>query len=110
MTWFDHQTSSIWTQPWGQALAGELKGTQLQILPFSLVPWATWKAEHPDTLALLPDRIYGIQPASDGFVVGVALGDDARGYDYRALIREGGIINDRLGEIPLVVHVNASTP
>ena len=52
MTWFDHETNSIWSQPWGIAISGPLKGTRLDMLPFSLAPWASWRAEHPDTLAL----------------------------------------------------------
>ena len=51
MTWFDHETNSIWSQPWGIAISGPLKGTRLDMLPFSLTLWASWQTEHPDTLA-----------------------------------------------------------
>ena len=110
MTWFDHETESIWTQPWGRALTGSLKGTQLQIIPFSLVPWGTWKAEHPETLALVLDdtRFYGQEVATNDFVAGVAIDDDAKAYPYRN-ISENIVTNDQIGEIPLVVHVNPET-
>jgi uncharacterized protein DUF3179 len=108
MTWFDHETGSIWTQPWGQALEGELKGTQLQIIPVSLVPWSTWLQEHPDTLALTSNETYGQQFTSDNFVAGVAIGDAARAYPYPT-IAEAIIVNDTLGEIPLVIHTNPET-
>ncbi len=26
MTWWDHETNSIWSQPWGMSIAGELEG------------------------------------------------------------------------------------
>ncbi len=50
MTWWDHDTNSIWSQPWGRAIRGELKGIELFLLPSELTTWGSWKAEHPDTL------------------------------------------------------------
>jgi len=111
MTWFDHATGSIWTQPWGRALTGDFKGTQLKLLPFSLVPWATWKAQHPDTLALVAEGRLGFTPGqtpTDDFVAGIALGDVARGYYYPALAGEG-VINDVLNSIPLLLFTDPET-
>jgi hypothetical protein len=108
MTWWDHETQSIWSQPWGRALVGPLKGTQLKLLPFSLVPWNTWRSEHPDTLALIVEGFnYGTTPR-DEFVAGVAIGDLARGYPY-PIIAELMVVNDLLGTIPVVVHTNPNT-
>ena len=39
MTWWDHQTQSVWSQVWGQSIAGQLKGTTLELIPASIVPW-----------------------------------------------------------------------
>ena len=111
MTWYDHETSSIWSQPWGRALVGPLKGTQLQVLPFSLVPYGTWLAEHPGTLVLFTGGgfgRYGRQSPRDDFVAGVAIGDAARAYPFDVL-REQPVINDVLDGIPLVVHTNPET-
>jgi len=107
MTWYDHETQSIWTQPLGRALTGPLKGTQLKIIPYSLVPWSTWREEHPDTLALIAERgsFRGQEPPTDNFVIGVAIGDVARGYVYPAVANRI-VVNDQLGDIPVVVHVN----
>ncbi|KAA3656338.1 MAG: DUF3179 domain-containing protein [Chloroflexi bacterium] len=33
MTWYDHDTSSIWSQPWGRAIQGEQKGVELRLAP-----------------------------------------------------------------------------
>ena len=106
MTWFDHSTGSIWTQPWGRALDGEFKGTQLKLLPFSLVPWSTWREEHPETLALAIDGDFARQQLpSDDFVIGLAIGDLARAYPF-STAREAVVINDNLGDIPVLVYVN----
>ena len=108
MTWWDHQTESVWTQPWGRALTGPLKGTQLKLIAYSLVPWETWKKEHPDTLALKVDSFYGQQTASDRFVAGVAIGDDARGYPY-PILAAAVVVNDTMGDLPLLIHTNPET-
>ena len=49
MTWWDHDTESVWSQPWGSAIRGPLEGTALTLIPASIVPWPTWLDEHPDT-------------------------------------------------------------
>ena len=47
LTFWDHETKSIWAQPWGTAIAGDLKGSALTLLPFSLETWGTWIEAHP---------------------------------------------------------------
>lgn len=110
MTWYDHETGSIWTQPWGRALTGPLKGTQLKVLPFSLVPWSTWQADHPDTLVLHENGFFGAgrETPRNNFVAGVAIGEAARAYPF-PIIREEPVINDALNGIPLVLHTNPET-
>ncbi len=110
MTWWDHENESVWTQPLGQALQGPLKGTQLQILPFSLVPWETWLEEHPDTLVLSTNEGGGLRverPRED-YVVGVAIGEFVKAYPY-PVISEAVLVNDTIGDIPVVVHANPET-
>ncbi len=75
MTWWDHETESIWSQPWGSAIGGDLEGESLTLLPAEVVPWSTWLASHPDTTVLADERgrdatIYypAVQPR-DGFVI-----------------------------------------
>ena len=55
MTWYDHKTESIWSQPWGRAIYGELKGTELTLLPLQVTTWSSWKRDHPQTLAMVND-------------------------------------------------------
>ncbi|MDP6403418.1 MAG: DUF3179 domain-containing (seleno)protein [SAR202 cluster bacterium] len=111
MTWWDWKTQSVWSQPWGAAISGPLRGTALTLIPASVVPWSTWKAEHPETtvLANILDRErLRVQVARDDFVIGVALEESATAYDYR-LAAERRVINDRIGDNPVAVFVDADT-
>ncbi len=49
---FDHQTGSYWYQVNGEAIVGELTGTELEPLASVTVPWRVWRDEHPDTMIL----------------------------------------------------------
>ena len=54
----DKETDSYWSIMTGDALAGELKGTQLVELPYgSKMTWGDWKAEHPKTVILSVDGV-----------------------------------------------------
>jgi hypothetical protein len=114
MTWWDHKTHSVWSQPWGRAIAGPLKGTELALLPSQLVPWETWRKEHPDTLALDTGGSGMFRLGSRGatfhpnYVIGVTLGDAAGAYPFKAAAK-AGIINDTVGPYPILVHVNPDT-
>lgn len=50
----DH-TSSVWSHLDGSALAGELAGSQLQILPLQTTTWGAWLAEHPASTTVSMD-------------------------------------------------------
>jgi hypothetical protein len=39
MTWWDHDTSSVWSQPTGEAILGPLKGERLELVPSTLTEW-----------------------------------------------------------------------
>ncbi len=105
MTWYDHETQSIWSQPWGRAIIGPLKGIQLFLLPSQVTTWAGWKQEHPETLAMINDverlgtRRQGFSPH---FVIGLNLAGQAKAY-YYIDAATAGVINDTLGDIPIVV-------
>ena len=109
MTWWDHKAGSVWSQPWGMAIDGPLKGTQLDLIPAGVVPWATWLAEHPDTLALVvPGGRYIKRSFHDRFVVGIALAEYAKAYPFKSASEEG-LINDRIGPFPVVVTLPPKT-
>lgn len=111
MTWWDLTTFSIWSQPWGSAISGELEGTALTLIPASLTTWGTWFADHPETTVLGNDMSIGVfRPYSptDEFVIGVALEESATAYHYFDAA-ERRVINDRVGDHELAVFVNPDT-
>ncbi len=52
MTWWDHETGTVWSQPLGEAIVGPRKGDRLELIASQLSSWSTWRQEHPETLAL----------------------------------------------------------
>lgn len=109
MTWWDHETRSIWSQPIGTALAGPLRGIQLRLLPSALVPWDTWRAEHPGTL-VLDEPAFALfrERPHDNFVIGIALGEHAKAYRYRDAA-QARVINDTVGPHPVLVYTDPQT-
>jgi hypothetical protein len=110
MTWYDHETQSIWSQPTGVGLVGHYEGVRLEMVPVSVIPWGTWKREHPDTLLLNVGslRFAAANPFTGGgrdYVVGVAIGDDAKAFSFRA-VSDKIVHNDYIGDLPVVVYAN----
>ena len=111
MTWWDHKTRSVWSQVWGQAIAGPLKGTTLNLIPASITPWETWQKEHPHTLALTNDKSGWFnhqEKPRDGWVIGLALDEYSKAYDYSALAQKR-VVNDFIGPYPVVLYANPET-
>ena len=109
MTWWDHETGSIWVQLTGSAERGELAGATLEQLPAYTGPWGTWLDSHPDTLLLDEARGFFFREVPrDGFVIGVALGDDSSAY-YFPDAAAAGAVNDFVGPTPVLVYVQAET-
>ena len=46
MTWWDHDTGSIWSQPLGEAIAGPRRGQRLEPYPVTLTKWDAWLERH----------------------------------------------------------------
>jgi hypothetical protein len=112
MTWFDHETESLWSQPAGVAISGAYKGVQLEMLPASISPWETWKRAYPDTEVLYSGVGRDVTEAVDPFtgdrsayVAGVALSGQAKAYPYEAVSRLV-VVNDHVGDIPVLVYAN----
>ena len=105
MTWYDHETDSIWSQPVGQAFRGPLTGTKLELLPFQLTTWSNWVESYPETLVMINDvsrlsnRRQGFQP---DFVIGLILNNQSKAYYYKD-VEAVSVINDSLGDVPIVV-------
>ncbi len=110
MTWWDHETNSIWSQPIGTAILGPLRGTKLAQIPAALVPWASWRSEHPATAVLVdgPRFAFFRERPQDNFVIGITLGDHAKAYYFRDVARLR-VINDQVGPHPVVIYADPWT-
>jgi len=129
---WDDATVSLWQQITGEAIVGDMAGTQLDFLPASIVRWADFKAEHPggDVLSTAsgtfdygtngyvgyssrsaPFRPFFSGELDDRFealsrVVGVRVADLTKAYPFETIQTER-VVNDELGGVPLVVFWGA---
>lgn len=110
MTWWDHKTSSIWSQPWGAAISGPLRGKTLTLIPSELVPWATWFLDHPDTKVLIDERgrTFGRQRFNEQFIIGVSIQDAAVAYYYKSA-ENVRVLNHSVGDFPVALFVDPET-
>lgn len=107
MTWWDHETGSVWSQPIGEVIAGPLLGTTLELLPSNLTSWSAWRAAHPDTIALdAPGDSSGFDLART--VIVVDFGDETVGYPVPA-VREVGVVNDVVAGVPIALVFDPSS-
>ncbi len=125
---WDDATVSLWQQTTGEAIVGDLAGTQLEYFPTSVVRWADFKATHLGGDVLSRDSgpfnygsnaYVGYTSRSGPFrpffpgelddrfealsrVVGVRVGDAAKAYPF-STIRGVGAVNDEVGGVPILV-------
>ena len=63
---YDRQTESLWAHYTGQAIAGALTGSQLELIPVATVAFETFLDEHPNGLVMTRPggfgRSYGTNP------------------------------------------------
>jgi len=129
---YDRQTETYWSQIGGRAIIGSLVPARLELLHASVVRWEDWHRGHPGTQVL--SRETGIYSASSydellykryhqrpsvGFgveepsgelptkeiVYGIEVGEDTKAYP-EVLVRNRTIINDAVGETPVVVFIS----
>ena len=105
MTWYDHTTHSVWSQPWGRAIRGDYKGVQLFLLPSQVTTWGSWFEEHPETLVMvndLEDARTDRKKFKDNFVIGLLFEGNTKAYPFSA-IEKAVLVNDHLGPYPIFV-------
>jgi hypothetical protein len=110
MTWWDHDTGSVWSQPLGAPILGPRADTDmaLELLPSQLTTWASWVDTYPTTLALdAAGGPTGFDLADMALVVD--LGDASAAFPVPA-VREKGVINDRVGREPVALVVDPADP
>jgi hypothetical protein len=131
---YDRQTKSWWQQFTGEAIVGELTGTQLELLPSGIISWHDFKSRHPDGTVLSREtghlRSYGRNPYGgydninsnpflyDGELDGrlpavervVALQIEGIDVAYPfSILREVRVVNDDVASIPLVIFWKEGT-
>lgn len=125
----DRETGSRWHSFGGLAFAGALEGATLDQLPLQQSTWQEWLDFYPDSSVLFgvssmrEGHGSGFSPGSpqwDGFdahllspldprlphnilVLGVKSNGSARAYTLERLTQEAGVVNDQLGNTPIVV-------
>ncbi len=104
MTWWDHDTGSIWSQPLGESIIGPRQGQRLQPYPSTLTTWGAWKEQYVETQAL------AVHGWATGFhleqmAIAVDLGTESAAYLVVA-VREVGVVNDEVAGIRLAVVID----
>ncbi len=130
---YDRGTESLWSQIKGEAVVGEMTGTELEVLPSTLTTWQQWHKQYPNTrvlsLATGYTRNYNSDPYLDyyqqqsGFrsffklgpgekekelVVGVVVAGQPKAYPLRR-IRQSGSLKDTLSGVELTISYAAAT-
>lgn len=111
MTWFDHETGSIWSQPLGKALVGARFGASLNLMPSQLTTWREWVKAHPETAVLTvahPSPPFRGRRPGQGHVAGVIIGDVAAAWPYPWLAA-GNVVNATVGDTPITIRRDASS-
>ncbi|MFO7799144.1 DUF3179 domain-containing protein [Rhodohalobacter sp.] len=128
MIMFDRKTESLWQQFTGEAVVGDYTRTELTVLPSQIISYEQFKDAYPDGVVLSKDtghqRPYGQNPYT-GYddinntpflmgdieddrlppmekVIGVRVSDVQKAYPY-SLTKESVVINDTMGQTPIVV-------
>jgi len=119
----DRETGTLWTHLDGLSLSGPLHGERLKFLPMQITTWDEWQRLYPHTTVLdwntgFESQYRSIQPgASVGsdadfndtrlpvntLMIGVESNGQFKSYPHQLLDRDGNVINDTLGETPIVV-------
>ena len=115
-TWWDHETGSIWSQVFGEALEGPLDGARLKPVVASLTPWGSWLEQHPTTLVLkqrlplgAPNSAFHIQSLpKDIWVIGVDIGGAAAGFYFDETARLG-VQQAVVGDTPVVAFAEGES-
>lgn len=108
MTWWDHSTGSVWSQPLGEAIMGPRKGERLQLLASTLTTWQAWRDKHPDTLAL-DAHGWATGFHLEDMTIVVDMGSEAVSYRIPDL-RKVGVVNDVVGGVEIAVVIDPEDP
>ncbi len=125
---YDRTTESLWSQVLAVAIAGEMTGTKLPILPSDVVKYGQWKTLHPDGEVLSRDtgmaRRYGDDPygnyystpdvwfpvknrddrlAPKEFILGISTNGSAKAY-WPDAVKRVGMVEDQFAGKTIVAR------
>lgn len=125
---YDRKTESLWSQILGEAIVGEMTGTQLKVLPSDMIRYGDFKKINPDGAVLSRDtgatRFYGQDPYGDyyttpgtyfpvgkkddrlsdkDFILGIVINGVAKAY-WPEAIKRAGEVEDRFEGKTIVVR------
>ena len=120
----DRETGSWWQQVTGRAIAGELAGSALELMPNDELTFALWKSEAPSGLVLAPvpghekdyDKEWEKEVAKYSVpltfpgqglkdrdvILGVEIGGQARAFPL-GRVRGGTPVEDKIGGVPVAL-------
>src|SRR3989338_4957258 len=126
---YDRKTDSLWSQILGEAIAGEMTGTRLEILPSDQIRFGDWKRLRPEGEVLSRDtgttRFYGQDPYGDyytspgtyfpvskkddrlsdkDFVLGIVVNNKTKAYFPPAIKTKGEVIDEFQGKTIIGRH------
>ncbi len=120
----DRETSSVWSQLAGKAIAGELKDTPLRAIPALQATWGFWRQRHPESRVMtLPDE-RGRPYVYSGFVpgeprspsgdhdtstlgLGLAIGNEAWFFPFPELAGADTPVRMNVGGTAIAIHFDA---
>ena len=130
---WDSTTETLWQQITGEAIVGELAGTQLELLRSAVIGWDEFRTSFPEGQVLSRqtgfERSYGRNPyvgyssssrpflfdgeLDDRFpalerVVGVTVGDADKAFPF-SVISGPRVVNDTVGGVPVAIFWGGDT-
>lgn len=125
---YDRKTDSLWSQILGEAIVGDMTGTQLKVLPSDITRFGEFKKLQPEGSVLSRDtgatRFYGQDPYGDyyttpgtyfpvgkkddrlgdkDFVLGIIINRKAKAY-WPEAVKKVGEITDQFGGMTIVAR------
>lgn len=109
----DEETNSQWSHLMGRAMAGELKGTELEVVPSEMTDWKTWKNQYPGTDVLDMRRttrafVTEMQKRPGEYTLGLRLDGAVADFPFDALKKEK-IVVTKVGDAPVLVTYDAES-
>ena len=103
----DEETESHWSHLMGKAMAGDLKGAELEVIPSEMTDWKAWKSEYPGTDVLDMRRttnrfVTEVQQRPKEYTLGIRFGGAVADFPYDVL-KELEMVEATVGEEPVIL-------